>query len=227
MKSPVKVKSRSAKHTKHMKTQQSKSKKISGLWLPLLAVMLACLNLRAQTLVSGNISGTWSSSGNPYIVAGNCTVPAGTNLTIQPGVIVTIGGGLAITNNGLIQAVGTPNQRITFRSPGSSQYWTNIVLNYANGTNRFKYCDFQNADTAIRMGVYGGSRVMSVEIMNCTFTNCITQGVYGEAAGGSTSNPPLGPVYLNPTIKNCTFNNMSNGCVMNLFGVIYFTPQSV
>jgi hypothetical protein len=43
------------------------------------------------TTVSGNIFGTWTPAGNPYIVVDNCTVQSGTSLTIEPGVIVELG----------------------------------------------------------------------------------------------------------------------------------------
>jgi hypothetical protein len=96
----------------------------------------------AQTYVCGNISGTWPPG--TYIVTCNCTVPAGQTLTIQPGVVVEIESGVSIINNGLIQAVGTPTQRISFQAPVSSQFWNTIQNNYSGGTNLFTYCDFQD-----------------------------------------------------------------------------------
>src|SRR5215472_13640030 len=81
----------------------------------------------AQTMVSGNICGTWSPSGNPYILTDNAYVPAGCTLTIQPGVVVDIGSGLTITNNGSIQAAGAPSAHIEFQAPVSSQYWNSII----------------------------------------------------------------------------------------------------
>ena len=134
----------------------------------------------AQTLVAGNISGTWTLAGSPYVVVDNCTVPSGTILTIQPGVTVTIGENLAITANGLIQAVGTPSQRITFQAPISAQYWSSIFLIHESGTNRFKYCDLVNANTALTMIVTGWKRTMNVEVMNCRFSNCISNAIIGQ-----------------------------------------------
>jgi len=52
------------------------------------------------TLVSGNVSGTWSPTGSPYVIVDNCTVPAASTLTIQPGTVVIIGQGLNLTVNG-------------------------------------------------------------------------------------------------------------------------------
>ena len=45
---------------------------------------------------------------------------------------------------------------------------------------------------------------MVTEILNCTFSNCVSQAIY-VLSGGETQNP---------VIKNNLFNNTSNGCVM-------------
>ena len=102
----------------------------------LLGVISACLSIvgvaRSQTIITGpTISGgTWSPSGNPYIVTGNCTINSGQTLTISPGVVVWIGSGVSINNNGLIKAVGTTSQRIEFQSPVSSVYWGSRRRNF-------------------------------------------------------------------------------------------------
>ena len=181
----------------------------------LILAVCACFGLAstasAQTLITGpTTSGTWSPSGNPYIVSGNVPVPDGQTLTIQPGVLVEIGSGLTITTDGSIQAVGTPSQHITFQAPTSSQYWNQInPYTYdPSMTNRFKYCDFQNASTALYFSSPNPG-VNNIEIMNCTFSNCLTQAVEVDIGGGVT--------YV-PIIKNCIFSGTSNGCVMYLDG---------
>lgn len=191
---------------------------MSSLWLALAALLLACHDSRGQTFVSGNISGTWSPAGNPYIAADNCTVPLGQTLTIQPGVVVWIGEGLSITVNGSIQAVGTPTQRITFQPPIASQYWSNIYCLHSAGTNRFKYCDFRNADTALELQIIGGSDVMNVEIMNCNFTNCLSRAVFGQANGiaGTFYNQYA---VINAVIKNCYFTTVGDGCKFHIDGM--------
>jgi hypothetical protein len=175
----------------------------------------------AQTIITGpTISGTWSPPGNPYIVSGNVTVPSGQILTIQPGVVVWIGSGISITNNGLIYAVGTPSQRITFQAPISSQYWNTIMNKNAGVTNLFTYCDFVNAQTALFMISVGNN--MSADILNCTFSNCLSQGVYATTQGIAWECIPEGGCATDATntlvIKNCFFSTSSNGCVMNIFG---------
>lgn len=171
------------------------------------------MNTEAQTPVCGNISGTWTPAGNPYIIACDSTVPSGQTLTIQPGVVVWLGSNVTLAANGLIQAVGTPSQRIKFQSPVSSQYWNSISLIHQSGTNRFNYCDFVNGDTAISMGVYGANATMIAEVMNCTFSNCISGAIYGVSQGTTF---PIGSATLDPIIKNCVFESLSNACVMRI-----------
>ena len=223
----------------------------SGWWLLGVAVAFAFSAMpmftQAQTLVSGNISGTWSPSGNPYIVTSDATVPSGQTLTIQPGVIVWIGLGVSITANGVIQAVGNPTTRITFQSPATSQFWNRITVNGTADVNRFKYCDFQNADYAlvfnynainevmyssflnvtngISMSVGAGNYVQTTKIMNCVFSNCVAQAVYGQAYGAA-GHVAYGDGWsqtgtLIPVIKNCYFNAVGGGVRFLIYGGYY------
>lgn len=174
----------------------------------------------AQTFVPpGPTSGEWNVAGSPYLIVDNITVPSGQTLTIDPGVTVLIGSNLTVTANGsLIQAIGTPSQRITIGATSSAFAFNEILVQNETGTNRFHYCDFANARTAIAMGMYANNQIMPVEIMNCTFSNCLSQAIYGEAQGQAVVYGGNIPTTLNAVIKNCIFNGMSNGCVMNIFG---------
>src|SRR5438128_32783 len=62
----------------------------------LIPAVLAILVVQAQcgwtaTVISGNISGTWTTNQSPYIVTADATVPTNQVLSIQPGVTVIIG----------------------------------------------------------------------------------------------------------------------------------------
>jgi hypothetical protein len=191
------------------------------LWVCVLCILAA--DLRAETLItSSTISGTFAPSGNPYVFTVNCTVQTGDTLTLEPGVVVWVASNLTITVNGLVQAEGTPSQPITFQAPTSSQYWNTILLNYSGETNVFTYCDFKNASTAVTLSASGTDSAMTAEILNCSFSNCVSQAIYGVAqgmAGGSAAVPgySYSPT-LSATIENCVFNDTSNGCVFNIAG---------
>lgn len=184
---------------------------------------LTCASL-AQTPICGTINTTtWTPAGNPYIVGCDSTVPSGQTLTIQPGVVVWMGSNVTLTVNGLLHAVGISTSRIVFQSVVPSQYWNRIQLNYGGTTNRLKYCDFTNANTAISMTAQGGYVIMHAEIMNCAFINCASQAIYGEAkgiAGGGCTSPYHSDATLSASIKNCTFSGGSNGCVWRISGQV-------
>jgi hypothetical protein len=153
--------------------------------------------LHAQTIIFGNISGTWSPSGNPYIVSDNATVPTGQTLTIQPGVVVWIGAGVSVNVYGNIQAIGTASQRITIQNPNSSQYWNEIHLyniDVISVTNRFYCCDVSGATNAIADSL---GYNMRVEIMNCTFSNCVSSAVFGQIPALTVSLVISGNIFNN------------------------------
>lgn len=177
----------------------------------------------AQTVVQGNIGGTWGPSGNPYIAVANCTLT--NNLILQPGVVFDIETNVTITASSyVIQAAGTPTQRITIQGwPSTTNYFNMIYLVNGTGTNRFKYCDFANAQAAISMLVDGNYYVIPIEIINCTFSNCVSEAFFGEGYGdftccGAGGEPNAGTGTINPLIENCVFSGMSNGCVMYIAG---------
>lgn len=155
---------------------------------------LHIVSASAQTVVSGPyISGNWSTAGSPYIIASDCTVPAGMTLTIQPGTVVWLGQDVSLTVQGLIQAVGTPLQRITFQAPIATQRWRTITVSGADGTNEFRYCDFHNpAESAL---AFAGNSASDVSY--CVFQN--------SSNGVSLSDS------ADAIVSDCSFQNLTNG----------------
>jgi len=208
-----------------------------------LFITVVCLSAaQGQTILSGNISGTWSPSGNPYIISDNATVQGGQTLTIQPGVIVWIGQGVSLTVYGGIQAIGTAAQHIVFQAPISSQFWNTISVN--NGLiNQFTYCDFANATNAIEFAsggtsvsndvsyctfqdIYGGitmvvdqnNRTRNLTVQSCTFSNCFGTAISGVAFGYAANCSPGSSGTILSAIRNCSFSSVSNGCSFNVYG---------
>jgi len=199
--------------------------------------LVLTVSSQGQTILSGNISGTWTPSGNPYIISANATVPSGQTLTIQPGVIVWIGQGLSITVNGGIEAVGTSPAHITFQAPISSQYWNTISVNNSL-TNLFNYCDFANSTNTL---AFVGTS--SNQVNYCTFTNAMGTAVAFNNQSGNqvlfttfqdVSNGIAmvanGNYSLNAYIANCAFTNCSGEALsgtavgsIDVFGNLY-TP---
>ena len=68
----------------------------------------------AQTEVAGDVFGVWNVEGSPYIAIEAITVPAGEQLTIEPGVEVRFEEHFPLVVNGLLRAVGTEEDSIWF-----------------------------------------------------------------------------------------------------------------
>ncbi len=168
-----------------------------GLTATLLSTSSAIL---AQTVISGPsiLTSTWTPLGSPYILTADCAVPSGQTLSIQPGTTIWMGSGTSLTGNGIIHAVGTAAQPITFEPPVSSQMWNTIIINNTAGTNQFKYCEFYNATNALDFR--GASKN---EVVYCIFSNMVTCITLRDAS-------------LN-TINNCSIESATNGIWLSVF----------
>ncbi|MEW6103622.1 MAG: right-handed parallel beta-helix repeat-containing protein [bacterium] len=106
----------------------------------------------AETYVSGNVSGNWTTAGSPYIVTADATVQNGTSLTIDPNVEVRFATNTSLICYGTLNAIGTPLGTITFTSdqaihtPGHWK-WIKLSGSGANGS-QIKYCDIGYAKQA-------------------------------------------------------------------------------
>ena len=180
-------------------------------------------DIHAQTVISGPniLTSTWSPAGSPYIVTADCTVPAGQTLTILPGTTVWMGSGTSLTGVGVISAVGTAVQRITFQPPILSQMWNTMVVRNASGTNQLKYCDFISATNALDF--LGGTRN---ELVACTFSNVVTGVTFRDNSVNTISfcnfekvdrgawlSVPEFNLSQDTRIVNCVFTNCSTGAI--------------
>ena len=142
------------------------------------------------TLVSGNVSGTWSPSGNPYVIVDNCTVPHDKTLTIMPGTEVIIGQGLNLTVTGNIIAKGTAAERIVFTAPNTTTYWGSVTVNGSTKTNEFGYCNFERGSSALVIiadGISVGNATVNVSLSGVHFSDCYLSAVTGLSVGYATT----------------------------------------
>src|SRR5713226_2034347 len=159
----------------------------------------------AATPVSGEVFGTWTTNGSPYVLVLDCTVPDGRILTIEPAVTVIVGPAVTLLVNGGIIAEGTPDRRITIRGATPGDQWHRILIYNTRLTNqfRFKHCRVSGSDDfAIQAYASASNRLMNVEVENCDFLNGYG-GILGAA--DSSTGMPNGPVALYLTVKNCLF----------------------
>jgi len=94
------------------------------------------------TDISGDISGTWTKSGNPYILSGNVQIRSGQKLTIEPGVEIRFDGWYRFSVSGQLDAIGAANDSIIFTRHRPTYFSQGEGLRfYAQGdTDRLAYC---------------------------------------------------------------------------------------
>lgn len=144
-----------------------------------LILMLLCIisleSLGSTNVPGGFVSGTWNSSGSPYLVQGDITVNNGQTLTIQPGVEVVFQGFYKLNVYGNIQCTGSTMQPITFRIQDTTGWhndsisnggWKGIILidplyQSFNDTLRFEHCIFKDTKYGYSTNTYDGLTLRS------------------------------------------------------------------
>lgn len=95
----------------------------------------------AQTVIpGGNVSGTWTATGSPYLIEGEITVPSGDSLVVEPGVDVIFQGHYKLIVNGWLVAEGTENDSVLFTAADTSEGWYGIRFINAPDSNILSYC---------------------------------------------------------------------------------------
>lgn len=196
------------------------------------------------TNVCGNVSGVWDSTGSPYFVTCDVTVPAGQTLEIRPGVQVLFTGHYKFNVYGNLQAIGTEQDSIVFTRafPTEESKWWGIRFSFASDSSRLVYCKIQNGLATGSWYDNAGGGVCcyhtSPSIANCTIsanaadhgggvycqtaaprlTNCVISGNHANGLGGGL----LCLQYSEPTLVNCVLS----GNVSSDGGGVYSVQQS-
>ena len=73
---------------------------MSRKFLIFMLLFLSLGTLFSQTPVpEGNVSGTWTLAGSPYLINGDITIPFDSTLTIEPGIVVEFQGHYRFVTN--------------------------------------------------------------------------------------------------------------------------------
>lgn len=187
----------------------------------LLLLLFAVLSLAAnsQTNVSGGIyaNTTWTKVNSPYI-ADTIVVFPGVTLTIEPGVVVIVGGGMEIRQASLI-AEGTATDSITFiRDSVIDHDYRTLWFNKAR-TSKINYCNIKDAVLDVNhYGIY--VELLSVlDTLSMVNSTCALNGVGLFCKGTGTivvdsclfENNALAIRQTPDTIKNSIFRNNQDG----------------
>ncbi|PBQ33586.1 hypothetical protein CNR22_17995 [Sphingobacteriaceae bacterium] len=98
------------------------------------------------TFISGNVSGAWSDT-SVYYLTGDMVVANNTTLTIPPGTKIKSLGFYKIISDGVLKAIGSFTNRITFTLQDSAIYWDKLDLN--NDACVLHYCTVEYLMTGI------------------------------------------------------------------------------
>lgn len=130
------------------------------------SLLMLCLMvgiLCASTNVpAGNVSGSWTTAGSPYIVQGNITIPTGSSLTINPGVIVKFYTNCKMTVSGVLNTNGTSTSNVKMQ-PYSLGNWAGIAFSTT------KPCQISYTEVS---GVAGKGAFQILSSKNITVSNC-------------------------------------------------------
>ncbi|MFO0589233.1 MAG: DUF4215 domain-containing protein [Polyangiaceae bacterium] len=204
-----------------------------GRLLPVIAaafvLLLAPRVARATNIAGGNIiNQTWTPAGNPYIVSGDITVPAGAFLTIQAGTIVQFAStdgqasGLDTSRvevivKGTLTVSGTAAMPAQFKAQNGSaaNTWYGIEIDAAALSASITGAQIQHAVN----GIYSNAPGSVLTTSSTTIDTC-TNGAYildgtPTLDGLSESNSSVGFYFANKgggTLSNCVARgNSSDG----------------
>jgi hypothetical protein len=121
------------------------------------------------TQVSGILTNnsTWTTANSPYTITNTIQIPDSINLTIEPGVTVTIQSSdtTMFLINGVIQAHGNATNKIIFDGNGNSTFFkTNHPV--AQGFVDLDYCTIRNGQSAFWFDNTGSFNLTNSELSN-------------------------------------------------------------
>ncbi|OJV55325.1 MAG: hypothetical protein BGO31_20545 [Bacteroidetes bacterium 43-16] len=148
--------------------------------------------MAATNINTPTVSGVWTAQNSPYYIYNDITVPLNSSLQIKPGVQVIFMGNYQITAEGRFTAIGSPEQKITFKS------------NDTTGWNNYTVAD----------GGWKGIYIMEQDISSVndpTLEHCIFRDMK------SLQNSCIVSISQNMNINNCDFfHNYTEGLILSL-----------
>jgi len=161
-------------------------------------------SLFAQTIIpGGEVYGTWTADGSPYLIEGEINVLEMHSLTITPGVEVIFQGFYEFFIEGILDASGVENDSILFTAADSSAGWGGITFLSQQEESSLTYCIIQHG----RMGSitnHGGGITCSYS--SPTIRHCSFRWNHVGAYGGA-----IYCFHSEAVILNCVFTHNSAG----------------
>ncbi|MDI6752199.1 MAG: right-handed parallel beta-helix repeat-containing protein, partial [bacterium] len=142
-------------------------------------------DVRPDTFVSGNVSGSWTLTGSPYIIATDTiTVATDTTLRIYPGVEVWFATNTPFSVYGTLTAIGTDSStRVIFRGSETSSLWEGIRIIGSGASNTaLSYVEIRQARCAVYL-----ENTSNISITDSLIHDCYGTSAYGIWIGSSSN----------------------------------------
>ncbi|MEI6767006.1 MAG: right-handed parallel beta-helix repeat-containing protein [Bacteroidota bacterium] len=139
----------------------------------------------ATNIPGGNVSGTWTLGGSPYLIQGAIMIPDGSTLTIEPGVDVIFQGSYKLMVLGRILAIGSVSDSITITAADTTVGWLGVQFDntpLSNDSSKFYYCNLQYSKSTIGGGAISTVNFPKIIISNCSISHCRADAYPGGGA---------------------------------------------
>jgi len=154
---------------------------------------MLCAETGLAISVSGNVSGTWKPSDNPFVTMADCHVPAGATLTILPGVRFLLSPGTSMVVDGTLAVAGTATSPVLIGpADAASRPWRNILVT-GGGHASFANCAVRGGGAAAPLEVTGMMLAQgpAADSLQISLTACE---VSGSASSGVLVNGGSQPI---------------------------------
>lgn len=193
-----------------------------------LSTTLCAGNLIAATNINTpTVSGVWTIQNSPYYIYNDITVPLNNTLQINPGVEVIFMGNYQITAEGRFTAIGSPEQKITFKANDTTGWdnrmvadggWKGIYIMNQDIPNlnqpTLEYCIFRDMKNLQNSCIISISQNMYIN--RCDFFHNYTEGlIFSLSRFGN------GPFYNSNSKLKFTNNNIYNNYAGRIASNLY------
>jgi parallel beta-helix repeat protein len=183
----------------------------------ILAISFLSIQTFSQTTInSGNVSGTWTSANSPYNINGDITVPFGSTLTINPGVVVNFNGHYKLNVQGKLIAQGNSSSKIKFTASSSKTGWKGIRFDNTSSKNDtciIEHCiiEYGKASAGTSEDKMGGGIFVKGFSKLIIRNNIISNNYAYYYGGGICTRYGANPIIINNVICNNTANSGGGG----------------